>query len=236
MKHIGIIVAAGKGTRVGGDIPKQFMEVGGKPLLFYSLKAMQDSFIDEIIVVTSEDRIGYVKEEIGEKYGISKLTHIVKGGSERGASVFEGLRIIKEPEEALVYVHDGARPLLSSDLLERLKEKALEAGNAVAAVPSKDTVKIVDREGVVVNTPNRSSVWLAQTPQVFNASELAAAYFEEYQSVAVSGGAGPTDDASVMEAQGYSVYLVMGDYANIKVTTPEDIEIVRKALESRESR
>ncbi len=236
MKHIGIIVAAGKGTRVGGDIPKQFMEVGGKPLLFYSLKAMQDSFIDEIIVVTSEDRIGYVKEEIGEKYGISKLTRVVKGGSERGASVFEGLRIIKEPEEALVYVHDGARPLLSLDLLERLKEKALEAGNAVAAVPSKDTVKIVDREGVVVNTPNRSSVWLAQTPQVFNASKLAAAYFEEYLSVAVSGGTGPTDDASVMEAQGYSVYLVMGDYANIKVTTPEDIEIVRKALESRESR
>ncbi|MCR5278601.1 MAG: 2-C-methyl-D-erythritol 4-phosphate cytidylyltransferase [Lachnospiraceae bacterium] len=228
MRHVGIVVAAGTGSRFGGEVPKQFIEVGGKPLLFYSLKAMQDSFIDEIIVVTSADRIGYVKNDIGKKNGISKLTHVVKGGKDRGSSVQNGLRKIKDPKNAYVYIHDGARPMLTQGILNNVKE-GLEGHWAVlAAVPSKDTVKIADSDGLVQVTPNRSTVWLAQTPQAFVASEIMSAYEEANAAAKAFGGDPPTDDASVMESYGpVPVHVVMGDYRNIKVTTPEDLDLIK---------
>ncbi len=231
MKHIGLIVAAGSGTRVGGDIPKQFMEVGGKPLLFYSLKTMQDSFLDEIIVVTGEDWIDHVRTEIVAKEGLTKVIHVVKGGSERGSSVYEGLRAIEDPADSYVYIHDGARPLLTEDTLERLKEGVEKNGAVLAAVPCKDTIKVVDTDGTVKVTPERSALWLAQTPQVFMTSEIKAAYEEAYTEAALSGGFVMTDDASVMEIFGNRpVKAIMGDYSNIKVTTPGDFETVRLML------
>ncbi len=233
MRHVGVIVAAGKGSRFGGDIPKQFTEVGGHPLLFYSLKVMQESFLDEIVVVTGEDWIDYVQKELAEKFSFSKVTAVVKGGKERFDSVVAGLRAIKDPTEVYAYIHDGARPLLSQEILNRVKD-GLETGDAVVVgVPSKDTVKIVDEGDRVINTPQRSRVWLAQTPQAFKASELLDAYIEAALSEALGGGnlSAFTDDASVMERCGQRrVKMVMGDYSNIKVTTPEDIEFVSTVL------
>lgn len=234
MRHIGIVVAAGSGTRFGGDIPKQFLEAGGKPLLFYPLNAMQKSFMDEIIVVTSEDRVEYVQKEIVDRFGFSKVSHVVKGGRERGGSVFEGLRVIQGPSEAFVYIQDGARPMLSQDILERVKDGVEKFGAVLAAVPGKDTVKIVSEDGSVKETPDRSGIWMAQTPQAFIASEIVDAYAEAYAASAVFRGPSLTDDASVMEIYGHrTVYVVPGDYTNIKVTTPEDLEIVRSMLAKR---
>ncbi len=234
MRHTGIIVAAGTGTRFGGNVPKQFLEAGGKPLLFYPLKAMQESFMDEIIVVTGRERIGYVQTEIVDMYGFSKVSHVVSGGSDRGHSVCEGLKVIDDPDNTYVYVHDGARPMLTQELLLRVKEGVTEHGAVLAAVPCKDTVKVVDAAEMVQDTPDRTMIRLAQTPQVFVASELYDAYERAYRNVAAGEGHVPTDDASVMEIYGHrTVYVVPGDYTNIKVTTPEDLEIVRSMLAKR---
>ncbi|MBP5151279.1 MAG: 2-C-methyl-D-erythritol 4-phosphate cytidylyltransferase [Lachnospiraceae bacterium] len=223
---MGIIVAAGKGTRFGGDLPKQFIEVGGHPLLFYSLKVMQESFLDEIIVVTGEEWVEYVKRELVERFSFSKVSRVIKGGKERSDSVYAGLCLLKDPSGCFVYIHDAARPMLSADILDRVREGVTEYRAVIAAVPSKDTVKIV-KDGVVVDTPDRSTVQIVQTPQAFAADELIAAYDRMFASGTLS----LTDDAGVMEKFGKAkVRTVLGDYTNIKVTTAEDLKLAEQYL------
>ena len=226
MKHIGVIVAAGKGSRFGGDIPKQFTEVGGRPLLFYSLKVMQESFLDEIVVVTSEDWIDYVKTEVADRFSFSKVSHVIKGGKERSDSVYAGLSVIENPADSFVYIHDAARPMLTGDILARVREGIEKYGSVIAAVQSKDTVKIVE-DGVVADTPDRSTVYIVQTPQAFRADDLIKAYDAMFSSGTLS----LTDDAGVMEKFGnVPVHTVLGDYTNIKVTTAEDLEMAKQYL------
>lgn len=227
MKHIGIIMSAGVGKRMGADTPKQYMDLCGKPVLYYSLKAMQDSFIDEIIVVVGAGDEEYVKKEIIERFSISKVKRIVQGGKERSDSVFSGLCAVKIPEQSYVYIHDGARPFLNVDLLLRCKEDVECFGSSVLGVHSKDTVKIVGPEGFVVTTPNRQYLWNIQTPQVFKGDDLLSAY----QRFMEDKGASVTDDASVIETYGtLPVHITEGDYRNIKITTPDDLETVKKFL------
>lgn len=219
MRHVGIIMSAGKGLRVGGDIPKQYMELCGKPVLYYSIKAMQDSFIDEIIIVCGAGDEEYVRENIVNKYSLDKVRRIVEGGAERSDSVFNGLRAVLEPEKAYVYIHDGARPMLNNELLLAVREDVECFGTAVLGVNSKDTVKLVDENGFVSATPDRAFVWNIQTPQAFKGDDIIAAYeaFRERKNVKV------TDDASVMECFGkLPVHITKGDYCNIKITTSED--------------
>lgn len=231
MKHIGIVLSAGSGKRIGGRIPKQYMELCGKPVLFYSLKAMQDSFIDEIILVTGAADVDFCRTEIVEKYGFAKVKAIIPGGAERYNSVYEGLKHIEDPAGCYVYIHDGARPLLSFEILENNRESVALYNAVVTAVPSKDTIKLVSPDGTVRATPDRSSVWNVQTPQTFRADLLMEAYdrmFENPDSFV-------TDDGMVMENYGTAkVHVCKGSYSNIKITTPEDFSVAENFIVNNE--
>ena len=223
-KHVAIVLAAGKGSRMGADIPKQFLEMGGKPILYYSLHTMETSFLDEIVLVTGKDQISYCKQEIIEKYNFQKIKRVIAGGKERYDSVYAGLKVVQNAD--YVYIQDGARPFLTEEILQRAKE-TVEAFDACAAgMPSKDTVKIVDSNGFVSSTPLRKNVWTIQTPQVFSAALIREAYDCLYQNGDVEN---ITDDAMVVEAMtGKRVKLFEGSYQNIKITTPEDLLIAEK--------
>ena len=215
-----IVLAAGSGKRMGTKVHKQYLLMGGKPVLYYSLRAFEDSKrIDEIILVCGAGEEDYCRKEIVEKYGISKARKIIPGGAERYDSVWNGL---KETKEGYVYIHDGARPFVDEEIIERAYECVSEHHACVAGMPSKDTVKIADSGNIVTATPDRSSVWIVQTPQVFDTELIRKAYalLMEKDEISV------TDDAMVAEQMlGASVRLFYGSYENIKITTPEDLEI-----------
>lgn len=230
MKHIAIVMAAGSGKRMGTDKPKQYLEVNGRPILYYSLKTLEDSFIDEIILVTRREDISYCKEEIVDLYGFKKVTQIVPGGSERFESVFEGIKAV-EDKSSYVYVHDGARPMLSKETLDNAKNDVERYRATVVAVPSKDTVKISDKDGNIVSSPDRSLVWNAQTPQCFEYELIYSSFIKMMDEISKGKKVNITDDGQVCELYSdVSVHLTMGDYSNIKVTTPEDVSFVEKFL------
>lgn len=230
MKRIAIVLAGGRGSRMNNDIPKQYIEVLGKPLLYYALNAFEKSpCVDGIVLVVPDEDREYCVTNILSRYNISKFMHFATAGVERYESVYNALSSLNSINKRdLVLIHDGARPCISLELIGKIIAKAEEKGNAVAAVPSKDTVKIVDDEGFCVNTPNRKYVWNTQTPQVFEYGLINTAYrimMETDQAEDI------TDDAMVMEKFGKQrVYLCEADYFNIKVTTPEDIEVVERLL------
>lgn len=220
-----IVLAAGSGKRMGTKVHKQYLLMGGKPVLYYSLRAFEDSKrIDEIILVCGAGEEDYCRKEIVEKYGISKARKIIPGGAERYNSVWNGL---KETKEGYVYIHDGARPFVDEEIIERAYECVSEHHACVAGMPSKDTVKIADSGNIVTATPDRSSVWIVQTPQVFDTELIRKAYalLMEKDEISV------TDDAMVAEQMlGASVRLFYGSYENIKITTPEDLDIAEVFL------
>lgn len=213
-----IVVAAGNGSRMKADCPKQFIEVEGRPILSYTLKAFQESDVDEIVIVTSEEHIDYVKHDIVERYQFTKVSRVVKGGHERYLSVYEGLKAMDNAD--YVMVHDGARPFVRVSMINRMIAEVKEEDAIVAAVKTKDTVKIVDENGYVSSTPNRNYVWNIQTPQAFTYKLLKTSY----DKIVSEGYEGATDDAMVVElASNQKIKVVEGDYRNIKITTPEDL-------------
>lgn len=235
MKTTAIVLAAGRGKRMQSDKPKQYLEIDGKPILYYTLKAFEDSFIDEVILVTSKGDISYCKEEIVENYGFSKVSQIVEGGKERYHSVMSGIFSAKDCD--VIFIHDGARPFVKEEMLERLLQGVKEYKACVAAVPVKDTVKIADADGFIETTPNRNLLWAVQTPQVFAYELIESAYkkLEVEEVDLLNRGIQITDDAMVVETLlGEKVKLIEGDYCNIKITTPEDLDmaqiLVKKAL------
>ena len=232
MKTVAIVLAAGSGSRMNADVKKQFLELAGKPILYYSLNAFQNSFIDEIILVTSKEDIELCKNEIVKKYDFNKVRCIVEGGRERYHSVMHGLKMIQSCD--YVYVHDAARPLVDEEMLERLKAGVEEFGSAVAAVETKDTIKIVDNENYVISTPSRNTVWIIQTPQVFKFSTITDAYERLHmrlQNISAED-IHITDDAMVVENFTNSkVKLIKGSYKNIKITTPEDMLVAERFLQ-----
>ena len=234
MEHSGVrctavMLAAGKGQRMGGDIRKQFLMLGGMPLFLHSIRTMQESeYITDIIVMSHKDDVEIVRELL-EEYGYTKkLRKIAVGGKERVHSVANGLESIDWPCD-YVFVHDSARPFIDDDTMERLYREVKIGKACIAAVPSKDTVKIADQDGFVAQTPNRKDVWLVQTPQVFDFELIRAAYVKmaaEYDEL-LEKGVIITDDAMVAEYfTNNKVRLVMASYRNIKVTTPEDMDTV----------
>lgn len=220
-KHMAIVLAAGRGKRMQSAVQKQYLLLGGKPVLYYSLRAFQEcSFIDEIVLVTQEEEISYCENEIVKKYSLNKVKKIVSGGAERYLSVYEGLKSIDTCD--YVYIHDGARPFLNQEILSRVYDSVREYKACVAAMPSKDTIKIGDEESFAKTTPDRSRVWMVQTPQVFEFGRIKHAY----RKLIEMGIASVTDDAMVLETVGEGrIRLIEGDYRNIKITTPEDLEI-----------
>lgn len=210
---------------MGTAVEKQYLPIKGYPVLYYSLAAMQESFLDEIILVAGADRIEYCREEIVERYHFTKVTKIVAGGAERYDSVANALAAIDVAD--YVFIHDGARPCLTAEILSRGLACVKEMGACVAAVRSKDTVKIVEVDGKISYTPNRESVWIIQTPQVF-AFDLIREAHEKMKMVDKTG---ITDDAMVVEKMlGAPVYVFEGDYKNIKITTAEDLTTAEEYL------
>ncbi len=257
-KCTAIVLAAGSGRRMKSDIAKQYMPLGGRPLIWYALHAVEESSVidDCILVVCQEDILnGYVREQIVERYGFHKVTSIVSGGAERYDSVYNALRAITETQAAAasqettmtveaesgetactdgyVFIHDGARPFLTEDILKRCFDEVERTGACVAGMPVKDTIKIADREGYAAQTPDRALLWQIQTPQVFETALITEAYeklVREKERLAAAG-IQITDDAGVVETlMERPVKLVEGSYRNIKVTTPEDIAVAETFL------
>ncbi len=226
-KHIAMVMAAGEGTRIGGDVPKQFLELAGRPVLYYSLKVFEDSFLDEIVVVTNEGMEDYCRKEIVEKYGFSKVTRIVAGGRERYDSVYNGLKAMDDASGYdYVYIHDGARPFVDVEILERARQCVLETNACAAGMPVKDTIKVVDDLDFVSETPDRRHVWQIQTPQAFSYAVVLDAYDKLYADLDLEG---VTDDAMVVERTlAHPVKLFCGSYRNFKITTPEDLDLAEQ--------
>lgn len=220
-----LIPAAGQGRRMGMGINKTYIELGGRPLLAYTLDKFQShSLIDDIILIVHKDDLDFCRREIVRKYGFTKVRDVVAGGSERQDSVFLGLAALSA-DTGWVAVHDGARPLVSPETITLALETAFAKGAAVVGVPSKETVKIVNPDLSVRETPERDSLWMIQTPQVFRRDILLKAH----QKAAVSGWTG-TDDSMLVERLGIKVFMVQGEYGNIKVTTPEDLLYIKEYL------
>lgn len=215
-----VVLAAGKGKRMHSAVQKQFLILGGKPVIFYSLEQFEQCpFINEIVLVTGEEEIDYCRKEIVEKFDFQKVKKIVAGGAERFLSVYNGLKACTCD---FVYIHDGARPFVDQAILERTREDVKRYGACVAGMPVKDTIKISDGDGYADVTPPRSRVWMVQTPQVFAYSCIKDAY----DKLIADGRMDVTDDAMVLECMaGQKTKLTLGSYENIKITTPEDLEI-----------
>ena len=215
-----IILAAGKGQRMGTELPKQFLSMGDDMLLTKTIRVFEESrVIQDIVLVTSEDWIGFCKTEIVDKEGFRKVRKIVAGGKERYDSVYQGL--LACPNADYVFIHDGARPFVTEEILVRTQEAVEKYEACAVGVPSKDTVKIVDEDGFVESTPPRENVWNIQTPQAFSYPLIRAAY----EVVRDNNMTGITDDAMIVERSRLAkVKLVMGSYYNIKITTPEDMK------------
>ena len=219
-KCTAIVLAAGKGTRMGTKIHKQYLEICGRPVLYYAINAFEQSdIIDDIILVAGEDEIEYCRKEIVEKYALSKVRHIVSGGKERYNSVYNGLKCV---DEGIVFIHDGARPFVDGETIMRAFNAVQKEDACIVAMPVKDTIKISDKDGYVDSTPDRSTVWMVQTPQVFSVDIIK----EAYEKIMRTDCAKVTDDAMVVEqTMNRKVKFVEGSYMNIKITTPEDLEV-----------
>ncbi len=219
-KCTAIVLAAGQGTRMGTKVQKQYLEIQGKPILYYALRAFEESeTIDEIILVVGKDQQAYCYNEIISKYGFQKVSKIVEGGSERYHSVWNGLQ---EVQGGYVFIHDGARPFVTEEILGRAFHAVKEYRACVVGMLAKDTIKIADEEGFVSDTPDRKYLWMVQTPQVFETALVKEAY-QKFMTQTVQQA---TDDAMVVEQMlGVQVKLVEGSYENIKITTKEDLKI-----------
>lgn len=215
-----IIVAAGSGTRMKIQKRKQLIEIGDMPVVAHTLKAFENTdIIDEIVIVTKEEDI-LIMWDIAKEFEISKVTEIVKGGATRTDSVKNGLNCAKGE---IVAIHDGVRPCIKPEHIEKTVKKAMETGAAALGCPVTDTLKKVDENGTITETVSREMLWAIQTPQVFEKELLLKAYNEGNTESA-------TDDCMLLESIGVKVAMVEGDRTNIKVTMQEDIEIVASLL------
>lgn len=226
-KASAVIVAAGKGSRMKTDINKQYLLLDNKPVLAHTIEAFERSeLISEIIVVINKDDRELFAGSVIKPYNFSKITSVVVGGADRQASVYNGLCYVKASSD-IVVVHDGARPLVTEDIIHRTIDAALVYGAACAGVPVKDTIKKVGKDFTVEYTPDRSELWAIQTPQAFRREILVSAH----QNAACDGFRG-TDDSVLAERLGYRVRMVMGSYTNIKITTAEDLVLAEAILKN----
>lgn len=217
-----VIAAAGVSRRMGGA-DKIFQTLVGRPLLAHVVDVFQRcALVDQIVLVLSEMNLERGRRLV-EEQGFSSVVEVCSGGERRQDSVREGLKRLEGCQ--WVVIHDGARPCLSLDLIEKGLGEARQSGAAIAAVPSKDTIKIVGVEGTIEETPPRNNLWAAQTPQIFRFDIIEEAYRQAKGEV--------TDDAALVEALGHKVRVYMGSYENIKVTTPEDLALAEFILKER---
>lgn len=229
-KSTAIVLAAGQGRRMNSATAKQFLMLKGKPLLSYSLQTFQECpFMDEIILVTGTEDIAFCKEEIVKKFQFTKVSAVTAGGAQRYHSVYNGLCAAENCD--YVYIHDGARPFVTQQILLRLREAVQTYGACVAAMPVKDTIKISDEQGFCKETPKRSSLWQIQTPQTFSYPLIRRAYDRLMEDLKNGCGDMVTDDAMVLERVSRTkIRLVEGAYDNLKITTPDDLKLAETLI------
>lgn len=219
-----VIVSAGRGSRMKADINKQFLKLQNKEVIAHTIdKFYNNENIGEIIVVVREDEAEFFKINIIEKYGYKNIK-IAFGGNERQDSVYNGLKMVDENCK-IVLIHDGARPFVNNETIDSAIESAKENKCVIVGVPVKDTIKVIDENNNVCDTPDRSTLWSIQTPQVFDFSLIMKAH-EKAREDNYYG----TDDSMLMEYFGQKVKVVEGSYNNIKITTPEDLKIGEEIL------
>ena len=222
MDKYAVIVAGGKGQRMGNAIPKQFLPLAGKPVLYHTIKAFKDAFDDiKLVLVLPQDQLSYaqmVLQAFPERIDIA----IVTGGETRFHSVQNGLKAVTG--NSLIFVHNGVRPLVSADLVQRCFVQAVEKGSAIPAIAVADSMRII--EGDNSSPVDRQNMRSIQTPQTFRSDILLPAFLQGYREQF-------TDEATVVEAYGEEVYLIEGERGNIKITTPEDMLIAETILNSR---
>ena len=221
MKNVAIILAGGKGKRMNAPVSKQFIEVGGKPVIYYTLKRFEAcDEVDEIILVLPKDEIDYFVGNIQNKFNFN-ISKIIEGGTERSDSVYNALKELDEAD--IVLIHDGARAFVSNEIISNGIANAKEFGAAAPGVTPKDTIKVKNNESFSKDTPVRETLVAIQTPQCFKYSLIKDCHQKiRKENIAV------TDDTMVVERYGNRVYLYEGDYKNIKLTTEEDLILAKE--------
>ncbi len=228
MKTVAIIAAGGSGKRLGSDISKQYLCLHELPILVHTLNVFEQSdMIQEIVLVAPKGDLAFVREQVAEKYGVTKVSAIVAGGRERQDSVRNALDAVTGPCDVVI-VHDGVRPFVTQEMIADVVKAAVEDGAASIGVPAKDTIKETNGENIVAATLPRQNLWLTQTPQAFQYDLLCRAYAK-----AAEDGYYGTDDASVVERTGARVRMIAGSYKNIKITTPEDLKIAEALMKEK---
>jgi len=222
---VAVILAAGRGLRMGGELPKQYLELEGRPILAHTLAAFDKASSIDALVIVSND-IEHVKERVLMPYPVSKPVFFVQGGEERQHSVWNAVQFIKECD--IIVIHDGVRPLIAPEVIEKSVKAARLHGASAVGMPCKDTIKETDHRGFAVRTPDRSRLWEIHTPQTFKFSLFKSAH----EQAARDGFLG-TDDSSLVERLGHPVKLIEGGYYNIKITTREDLELAVRLLRNR---
>ena len=226
-KFTAIVLAAGSGKRMNQEIPKQYMKLGDAPLMVHCLRTFQESKVTQIVLVVAPGDVEKCRKEIIERYHIDKCIAIVEGGEERYNSVYAGLQAIND---GYVLIHDCARAFVSIDIIHRSMSAVALYESCVVGMPSKDTVKLTDTHRKVLDTPDRSNVWIVQTPQCFEYNLIRGAYDRIIENADTS----ITDDAMIVEkATDHDVHMIEGSYMNIKVTTPEDVAFGEAILRNR---
>ncbi|MCR5684760.1 MAG: 2-C-methyl-D-erythritol 4-phosphate cytidylyltransferase [Lachnospiraceae bacterium] len=226
-----VIVAAGKGLRMGGPVPKQYMELCGIPVLARTLMAFEQSRVDEVIVICPKGDITYVLKSMIANFGIRKVSKVLEGGKERFDSCRTGIEATS-PDTSCILVHDGARPLISAELINRVTECAIRYRACCPGVIPKDTIRLVDPSSFSSDTPARDQCRLIQTPQGFEAGLLREAYRKFFAGTESERAAmGITDDAMLVQKEtGQKIYICDGEPANLKITSPEDIAVAEYIL------
>jgi 2-C-methyl-D-erythritol 4-phosphate cytidylyltransferase len=228
---VALVPAAGRGLRMGGSVPKQFLSLGGQPIVLHTLRLLHtSSVIDEVILAVPQSEMEYCLSEIVARHHFTKVKKVVPGGKERQDSVRHALEQVHENVE-VVLVHDAVRPFLTERMVEEVVTVARVKGAAIIALPMKDTVKQVGADRVIERTVDRHSLWLAQTPQAFRRDWLLEAHRKAHAE-----GIRATDDAYLVEWCGHPVSVVEGSGENIKITRPEDMMIGEAILAGRKGR
>ena len=226
-KFTAIVLAAGSGKRMEQEIPKQYMKIGDAPLMVHCLRTFQESKVTQIVLVVAPGDIEKCKKEIIERHHIDKCIAIVEGGEERYDSVYAGLQAIND---GYVLIHDCARAFVTVDIIHRCMSAVALYESCVVGMPTKDTVKLTDSHRKVLDTPDRSNVWIVQTPQCFEYNLIRSAY----DKIIPTADSSITDDAMIVEkATNHDVHMIEGSYMNIKVTTPEDAAFGEAILRNR---
>ena len=232
-----IVLAGGSGNRMNSSTAKQYMELCGIPVVVHALKTFQLSeLVDEIVLVIRKEDMEYAGAELVGKYGLTKVAQIIPGGKERFDSVWQGVQATAHfsfapdgEEQNVILIHDGARPFVSERMIRDSVAAALKYGACTVAVPVKDTIKVVNREGFGIDTPDRSSLYQVQTPQTFRREVIV----EAHEHFHAEPRPGITDDTMLVEEYlKKNIYIVEGDYRNLKITTPEDMILAEALLRS----